>query len=176
MQSLPRSRLPFVVLGLVLALMAALAARPVGAQIGHIQRSGSSMGPAKMISQMAFVGYYDAHKDTYLSTDVSTKGMASSMHVNYAPGFKHAAMGSTDPMYLIAGRAAAGQLAVFGSEPGEADYSPLWHEVIVKWKASAHPVLLTSDNQIFSLQKKGKLTLSQNHVILNCPIVKVGKG
>ena len=51
----------------------------------------------------------------------------------------------------------------------------MWHEVIVKWKVSAHPVLLTSDNQIFSLQKKGKLTLRQNHVILNCPIVKVGK-
>ena len=134
------------------------------------------MGPVRMISQMSWQGYYDSHKDTYLSTDISSKSMAASMHINYSPGLTHAVPGSTAPMYFIQGRTAANQIAVFGSQPGEVNYSPLWQEVIVRWKASAHPVLLTSDNQILALQKKGKLTLSQNHVILNCPIVKVGKG
>jgi hypothetical protein len=53
--------------------------------------------------------------------------------------------------YFIQGAAAAGQLAVFGSEPGEKDYNPLWEEKLVTWKAGAKPVLLTSDNQINAL-------------------------
>ena len=31
------------------------------------------MGPAGTVSQISFQGYYDGHKDTYLSTDISSK-------------------------------------------------------------------------------------------------------
>jgi len=77
-------------------------------------------------------------------------------------------------IYLVEGKAAAGQLAVFGSEPGEKDYSPLWSETILTWKAGATPILLESDNQINAIEKKGTLTERDAHVVLNCPIVKVG--
>ena len=36
-------------------------------------------------------------------------------------------------------RRRAGQLAVFGSEPGEKNYSPLWSKTILTWKAGAPP-------------------------------------
>jgi hypothetical protein len=63
---------------------------------------------------------------------------------------------------------------VFGSQPGEVTYSPLWLETHVTWKSGASPVILTSDNQILALAKKGKLTVKKTNVVLNCPIVKVG--
>ena len=44
---------------------------------------------------------------------------------------------------------------MLGSEPGEADYNPLWEEFFVTWKAGATPVVLTSDNQINALAKAG---------------------
>ena len=47
---------------------------------------------------------------------------------------------------------------VLGSEPGETDYSPLWQTVIVQWKPGVTPQLLTSDNMILDLAKKGELT------------------
>ncbi len=72
-------------------------------------------------------------------------------------------------------RAAAGQLAVFGSEPGEKDYNPLWEERFVTFKPGVTPVLLTSDNQINSLAKAGKLTNQDAHIVLNAPITRVGK-
>ena len=73
------------------------------------------------------------------------------------------------------GRAAAGQLSVFGSEPGEDDYNPLWEEFFVTWKAGVKPVLLVKDDQITGLAKQGKLSLRDAHAVLNAPIVKVGK-
>ena len=79
-------------------------------------------------------------------------------------------------MYLVQGKAAAGQLAVFGSEPGEPSYSPIWKETILTWKASATPVLITSDTQVDQLEKKGTLTERGTSTRLNCPIIKVGKG
>ncbi len=65
-------------------------------------------------------------------------------------------------------------LAVFGSEPGEPDYSPLWAETILTWKAGSKPVLIKSDNQVNKLEKTSGLTERPGHVVLNCPIVKVG--
>jgi hypothetical protein len=134
--------------------------------------AGPVMGPSTKIAQPAFRGYYDGHKDTYLSTDVSSKTEAAMMHVNYS-----ARIGSVKGLpeiYLVQGRAAPGQLAVFGSEPGEKDYSPLWSETILTWKAGATPVVLTSDTQINKVEAMGTLTERDAHVVLNCPIVKVG--
>jgi hypothetical protein len=46
----------------------------------------------------------------------------------------------------------------------------------VTWKPSVTPVLLGRDDQIKSLAKQGKLTMKDAHVVLNAPILKVGKG
>ena len=65
------------------------------------------MGPSARVLRPAFHGYYDGHKDTYLSTDVSSKAEARSMHVNYS-----ASLGTVKGLpeiYLVQGRAAAGQ-------------------------------------------------------------------
>jgi hypothetical protein len=135
---------------------------------------GPIMGPAASISRPAFHGYYDGHKDTYLNTDVSSKAEAAAMHINYS-----ATIGKVKGLpeiYLVQGRAARGQLAIFGSQPGEKDYSPLWAETILTWKAGAKPVLITSDTQIDKIEKTGKLTERDAHVVLNCPIIKIGKG
>jgi hypothetical protein len=146
----------------------------VGVAAVHAARMGGPMmGPASSISRPAFHGFYDGHKDTYLSTDVSSKSEAAAMHINYS-----AQLGTVKGLpeiYLVEGRAAPGQLAVFGSEPGEKDYSPLWSETILTWKAGATPVVLKSDTQINAVEKKGTLTEHDAHVVLNCPIIKVGK-
>jgi len=130
------------------------------------------MGAAAKISRPAFRGYYDGHKDTYLNTDVSSRTEAKAMHINFSPVL--AKVKGLPEIYLVEGRAAPGQLAIFGSEPGEPSYSPLWSETILRWKAGAKPVLITSDTQIDKIEKTGALTERDAHVVLNCPIVKVG--
>jgi hypothetical protein len=134
---------------------------------------GPRMGPASSITRPAFHGYYDGHKDTYVSTDVSDKAKARAMHVNYAPVLKSVPLASAPEIYLVQGKAASGQLAVFGSEPGEASYSPIWKETLLSWKANAKPVLIKSDTQVDQLEKKGVLTERATSVRLNCPIVAV---
>ena len=138
--------------------------------------AGPRMGPQSAVKRPAFHGYYDGHQDTYLSTDVSDKADATAMHINYAPVLKSVPLQAAPEIYLVQGKAAAGQLAVFGSEPGESSYSPIWKETILTWKSSATPVLITSDTQVDKLEKKGTLTERATSVRLNCPIIKVGKG
>ena len=136
---------------------------------------GPRMGPQITVKRPAFHGYYDGHKDTYLNTDVSSKAEAKAMHINYAPGLKAVPLASAPEIYLVQGKAARGQLAVFGSEPGESSYSPIWKETLLSWKASATPVLIKSDTQVDQLEKKGVLTERSTSIRLNCPIIKVGK-
>jgi hypothetical protein len=133
-----------------------------------------TLGAATQMRQPTFQGFYDGHKDTYLITDVSSKAQAKALKINDAPIL--AAVKAQPAMYFVQGRAAPGQLPVFGSEPGEKDYSPLWTEVIVTWKSGRRPVLLVRDDQVKSLAKKGQLTATTTRVINNAPIIKVGKG
>ena len=159
-----------------LAGLLSLAALAVGADAyASLTSGGPRMGPQMTVKRPAFQGYYDGHKDTYLNTDVSTKAEATMMHINYAPVLKTVPLKSAPEIYLVQGKAAAGQLAVFGSEPGEASYSPVWKETILTWKASATPALIKSDTQIDQLEKKGGLAERSTSIRLNCPIIKVGK-
>ena len=141
-----------------------------------VAASGPRMGTPTRVTREAFQGFYDGHRDTYLNTDVSSRQQAAAMHVNYAPVLKTVPLASAPEIYLVEGKAASGQLAVFGSEPGEATYSPVWKETILTWKANATPVLITSDTQIDRLERQGKLSERDTSIRLNCPIIKVGEG
>ncbi len=148
----------------LLAAAAASAASPLG----------TNLGPSTNATALkTYLGFYDGHKDSYVITDVSSKSQAAALHVNYS-----AAIGSVKGaprQFFIMGKAAPGQITVWGSEPGESDYNPLWEEIFVTWKPGVTPVLLKSDNQVDSLQKAGKLTEADAHIVLNAPITHVGK-
>ena len=132
-----------------------------------------NIGTPSMKAQPVYKGYYDHHIDTYLITDVSSKSQAKATHINYSPELK--TVKGLPEQYFVRGRAAHGQLTVFGSEPGESDYNPLWEEVWLTWKKGVKPVLLGEDDQIDALEKKGRLTETDAHIVLNAPILKVGK-
>ena len=154
-------------------LTSAVLAASAFAVAAYASGGGPAMGPAGHLLVPSFHGYYDGHKDTYLNTDVSSKADATAMRINYSA--RIGLVKGLPEIYLVEGKAAPNQLAVFGSEPGESNYSPLWDETILTWKASAKPVLITSDTQINALEKKGVLTERDGHAVLNCPIIKVGK-
>jgi hypothetical protein len=156
-----------------LALVAASLAVTLAALAAN--RSSPGMGPMVRAMRPAFHGYYDGHKDTFLSTDVSDRAQAREMHINFSAALAHTPMSATPEMYLFKGRAASRQLPVFASEPGESNYSPLWHEVLLSWKAGMTPTLLTSDTNVEAAVKAGKLREQETHIVLNCPIVKVGR-
>ena len=153
--------------GLAAGLLGAAFAAAAFASSGHLL-----LGPASRSEQTTFKAYYDGHKDIYLVTDVSSKAQAKAMHINFAPAIGH--VKGLPPQYFVQGKAAAGQLSVFGSEPGESDYNPLWEEFFVTWKSGATRVLLVKDDQINELAKKGELTLRDAHIVLDAPITKVG--
>jgi hypothetical protein len=131
------------------------------------------LGPVHHAAQKTYVGYYDGHKDVFLATDSSNKAQAKAMHINFSPELAKAK--KIPRQFFIMGRAAHGQLSVFGSEPGESDYNPLWDEIGVTWNAGVTPVLLVKDDQIDGLAKKGMLKETDLGAVLNAPIIHVGK-
>jgi hypothetical protein len=137
--------------------------------------SGPSMGPEHRTSVRSFLGYYDGHKDTFLAPDTSSRAEAKMDHINFSAKLAASAK-TSEEIYLFSGNAAPSQLPVFSSEPGEKTYTPLWHEEIVSWKAGATPTPVVSDTQVDQLEKKGMITVRETKTVLNCPIIKVGKG
>lgn len=134
-------------------------------------------GMPAMTSVPTLVAYYDGHKDIYIATDVSTRAQASqlsTLRMNSAPTLATVPTAAAPKMYFVEGRAAAGQIPVLGSEPGESDYSPLWTEIIVHWNPGSTPVMLHRDDQINALAKAGKLTETTTKTIINAPVINVG--
>ncbi len=134
-------------------------------------RAGLPLGPVGHATEATYLGYYDGHKDTFVVTDTSNRPQAKAMGINYSAEL--AAVKNAPRQFFIEGTAAQGQLSVFGSEPGESDYNPLWEEIGVTWKAGVKPVLLVRDDQIDKLAKEGKLTEHDLHIVLNAPITRV---
>jgi hypothetical protein len=139
----------------------------------------SSLGAKSLPGQIAvtlpaFPAYYDAHKDVVTVTDAYPKAAASQYHVNYAPSLGSVTPASQPLWYIVNGPAAAGQITVLGSEPGESDYSPLWRTAFVAWKAGTTPKVLTSDNMILDLAKKHELTVKYSNFLVNATVTSVG--
>jgi hypothetical protein len=170
-----RGRYLLGIVAVVTALLGIALVHPVSARSLHAGMHEGKMGPVSMGQVREWRGFYDGHQVVYLNTDTSSRQEAGMMGITFAPGLQHANMGSQPEIYLIQGRAVGNQLAIFGSEPGEKDYSPLWKETILTWKAGAKPVLVTSDTQINAIEKKGQMTERAAGVLLNCPIIKVMK-
>lgn len=130
------------------------------------------MGVPRATNQQTFAGYYDSHTVTYLSTDTSSKAQAAAMHINYSAAL--AADQASPVMYLVGTRAAPNQLAVFASESGESDYSPLWRVTTVTWRTKVKRRVLTSESQILAAARHSQLTVTPSDIVLNCPIVSIG--
>jgi hypothetical protein len=155
-------------------IAAAVVLVAAGAAVASSGAGLPNIGTPTMTAQHVYKGYYDHHLDTYLLTDVSNKAQAKAMHINFSAEI--GAVKGLPAQYFVKGRAAKGQLTIFGSEPGESDYNPLWEEMWITWKPGVKPVLLGQDDQIKSLAKAGKLTVKDAHIVLNAPILTVGKG
>src|SRR5947209_15072160 len=97
--------------------IAALVAAATAAARVH----GLPLGPAGHEPVPTYHAFYDGHKDVFVVTDTSSKQQATEMHINYSAAI--GAVKKAPPQYFVQGRAAHGQLSVFGSEPGESDYN-----------------------------------------------------
>src|SRR5438309_602365 len=114
-------------------LFALAAAACSGASSSGASSPSSAKPPApiptkKTVSRPVTYGYYDGHVDKMLSTDVTSKSQAGSLHINYSAALNTAPAKAFPALYMVSGRAAPNQPVVFSTEPGEADYSPLWDE------------------------------------------------
>jgi hypothetical protein len=60
---------------------------------------------------------------------------------------------------------------VFGSAPGDEDYSPLVRITMVTWRESADPRLLTSASEVREAAEAGDLALEQTDAVVNAPFL-----
>lgn len=117
--------------------------------------------------------YYDGHIDAYIETDISSQKLAQQLGINYSPVMAAERAHEYPPQFEFRGPAAAGQLTVFGSEPGEKSYTPFWDLVFVRWNPGVTPVLVTVDDQIDRLAAQGKITVRRTPILTNAPIIGV---
>jgi hypothetical protein len=151
-----------------LAVISVVTVSLVGVGLSSVDASAGSGAFAPPQVQRAF---YDDHLDAFVTTDTSTKAQANAMSINYSPTLAALPRKTSPLLFIVRGRAAAGQRWVLGAEPGESDYSPIWNEVDVRWKSSATPVKLTSDTQIRQAAKAGDLTTDKPGILLNAPVI-----
>jgi hypothetical protein len=157
---------------IVNSTVTAVKSQPVSSPAAPVSMLGAHSLPAQASQTLpAFPAFYDAHKDVVVVTDAFPKAAAGTFRANFAPSLSAVKPSSQPAWYIVREPSAAGQIAVLGSEPGEDDYSPLWQTVIVRWKPGVTPKVLTSDNMILDLAKKGKLTATKTAMVVNAAVI-----
>ena len=116
----------------------------------------------------------DGHTIYYIVTDVSDKGSASGLGVNYAPKLGNlSGTPALSPLFQfsngITGSGPAGfQAGIGATVPGQQAYSPFWTIQFITWKDPATAVILESLNDIAA--EKDSTTV-QTGPVVNCPFL-----
>jgi hypothetical protein len=64
-----------------------------------------------------------------------------------------------------------GQYNIIDVVPGQKGYTPLWDVMLVTWKSSAKPRLLTSASAVSKALSAGEVTMKKAGAVVNCPLI-----
>lgn len=128
-------------------------------------------------------GYVDGKIHYFLATDSSDNKIANSItnstgfKVNFAPTLAIVQASTREQGYDFLNGVKGGgsfgfQIPVASAVPGQKNYSPLVQLNLVRWNASAKPIVLTSAGEIINAQKNGQITIINTSIVIDSPVVK----
>jgi hypothetical protein len=128
-------------------------------------------------------GYVRGSEVFYISTEASDKDLADQLtkltgfRVAYTPALQKTPADALAQIYAFKnGIKDSGPLGyqpnVADSQPGDANYSPLWAINIVEWKEGITPRELKSQTEVLDAQARNELTVTASGLVVNCPFVK----
>ena len=128
-------------------------------------------------------GYVKGSEVFYISTETSDKDLADQLteltgfRVAYTPTLQKTPADALAQIYAFKnGIEGVGPLGfqpnVADSQPGDANYSPLWAINIVEWKEGVTPRELKSQVEVLDAQASNELTVTASGLVVNCPFVQ----
>lgn len=173
----------------------AIAAIVVGLTLSPVtqNQANAAMGDNMMVQKLTKTsipvtlpltkGYVNGFEVFYISTEASDKDLADHLtkitgaRVAFTPALQRAPPASLANIYAFKnGIEGAGPLGfqpnVADSQPGDANYSPLWRVNIVEWKSGVTARELKSETEINAAQADNELTVMATKLVVNCPFVQ----
>ena len=132
-------------------------------------------------------GFVKGSEVFYISTEASDKDLADSLtkltgfRVAYTPALQKTPADALAQIYAfkngIEGPGPLGfQPNIADSQPGDANYSPIWAVNIVEWNEGVLPRELKSQTEVLDAQKNNEITVTVSGLIVNCPFVQWNGG
>ena len=133
------------------------------------------------------MGFADGNEVFYITTEASDEGAANHLtellgqRVVYTPALAKTPATALANIYEftngVEGSGPAGfQPNVADSQPGDAEYSPLWSVQHVTWTDESTARELTSEDEIMAARDAGELSIEETGVIVNCPFIQWNGG
>lgn len=127
-------------------------------------------------------GYYEGEEVYFIHTEVSDSQVAAMLtemmgpEVVVVPELAQTPDALRADIYVfengLEGQGPFGyQPDVFGSVPGEADYSPLAAIQLVTWNEEATPRELRSQSEVQNAADQGEITIEESGTIVNAPVL-----
>lgn len=127
-------------------------------------------------------GYYEGEDLYFIHTEASDSSVANLLTEMMGPQVVHVPKLSETPDSLLAniyvfkngveGHGPFGfQPDVFGSVPGEEEYSPLRKIYLVQWESNAEPQELLTVKAIRQAEKKNQLSIEESDIVVNMPVL-----
>src|SRR5436190_2769361 len=132
--------------------------------------------PANAVPVKTYTGFSNGMAVYFSAFETNSANFANANGLVYAPRLSNAnGAGVANMIFFQNG--AAGQTVVLQTQPGQPDYSPIWHVIVAAWpqsKGKAVP-LVTSYNAALQWWRAGQLALQSTGIVFNGPVIVINR-
>jgi hypothetical protein len=140
--------------------------------LGPLAQPSLAQNPANAVPAKTYTGFFDNTAVYFTAFETNSARFAAANGLVLAPRLSLSSRaGLANMIFFMNG--GAGQTVVLGSEPGRADYSPLWNIVTAVWRGPGAMPLITSYAAAVQWWQQGRLILQSTGIVFNGPVVWV---
>jgi hypothetical protein len=130
--------------------------------------------PANAVPVKTYTGYYNDQAVYFSAFETNSANFAGVNGLVYAPRLGNANGAGVANMIFFSG-GPAGQTVVLQTQPGQPDYSPIWHVIVAAWRGPGTMPLITSYNAALQWWQSGRLLLQSTGIVFNGPVIVINR-
>ena len=147
---------------------------PLVVALGALAQPSHAQAPANAVPVKTYTGFFDNTAVYFTAFETNSQNFAAVNGLVYAPRLSNSnRAGVANMIFFMNG--GAGQTVALQTEPGRANYSPLWNVWTAWWRGPGPMPLITSYGAAIRWWQIGRLLIQGTGIVFNGPVIVINR-
>jgi hypothetical protein len=147
---------------------------PLVVALGALAQSSHAQVAANAVPVKTYTGFFNNTAVYFTAFETNSPNFAAVNGLVYAPRLSNSNRAGLAPMIFFM-NGGAGQTVALQTEPGRADYSPLWNVWTAWWRGPGPMPLITSFGAAIQWWRIGRLLIQTTGIVFNGPVIVINR-